>query len=130
MMTWDNKPFYCRKYGRTALFKNGRQHSLTPRREGHLSTRPFPKLNSSYSSCLRLYFAPHFLRQWLNIPYGKARATWALPSCVYDACHSRHITWRAASSLSKEASQGQAAPPAHLPLALLHCCLCLAGQRT
>lgn len=55
---WDSKCFCCHKYGMMALSKNGGQNSLTSRREGQLSTRPFPKLNYSCSLLLTIFCHP------------------------------------------------------------------------
>lgn len=73
MILWNDKYFYCPKYKIIALLRNGSQKSLTPNRNGHLSTKPFPKLSYAYHFTHLTVFYHQFLRQWLNVPHGEAR---------------------------------------------------------
>lgn len=94
--------------------------AMTPRREGPLATRPFPKLNYSCSLCLWLYFITHSLRQWLIIPCWWARATWALFLWPWPRCLSGPI--------ALQRSSPRAASSAHSPPLLPHCSSARAGS--
>jgi hypothetical protein len=114
---WPNKHFHCHKYEMTALFKNGRQNSLTPQRKGHLST----SLLQSLTIAILLYLWPHFtscpLRQWLKEKplfhnYMRSQNHPAFPSCGYDA-----YPWTALIALQRRFPRLSSFPhsPAHPP---------------